>query len=161
MNQDVKKINKVVVNSGIGKLANEANFKDKILPELRRDFALISGQKPLDRPANISIAGFKIREGMIVGLKATLRGNRMSEFLNRLIKVVLPRIRDFKGISKKSIDAKGNLSIGIKENFVFPEIDLGVSKKNFGVEVSVVLKEKMEKDKAIEFYKKIGIPFKK
>lgn len=158
---EIKKIEKVVVNAGIGRISTLPNFQDKVLPELIKDFALLTGQKPATRPAKQSISGFKIREGAIVGLKATLRGKRMAEFLEKLSRVVLPRIRDFRGLDPKRVDEGGNLSIGIKENVVFPEISPEASKVNFGVEVTIVPKRVKSREEAISLYRDLGIPIKK
>lgn len=154
------KIEKIVVNSGIGKLSSQPNF-DKILPEVINDIALITGQKPAIRPAKVSIAGFKIRTGMVVGLKATLRRKKMIDFLNKLIKVVFPRIRDFRGIDLTNVDGRGNLTIGIKEHIVFPEINPEQTKVNIGLQVTVVPKQIKSREEAIQFYKELGMPFKK
>ncbi len=159
--ETIKKIDKIVVNAGIGKLASQPNFTDKVLPEIIKEFALITGQKPAERPAKKSIAGFKIRAGMIVGLKATLRSSRMRDFLMRVSKVILPRIRDFRGISDNSIDHNGNLTLGIRENIAFPEVNPEASKTNFGVEITIVPKNVKSREEAIEMYKELGIPFKK
>ena len=155
-----QQLDKVVVNVGLGRLSQQANFSDKILPDAVLEFSAITGQKPLFAPAKKSIAGFKIREGNIVGLKCTLRGNRMMQFLNKFVNVALPRVRDFRGISKDSVDEGGSLTIGLKEHIVFPEISAETSKVAFGLEITVVPKEK-RRDKAMELYAKIGIPFKK
>ena len=156
----IKSIEKVVLNSGIGRLATQPNF-DKVLPEIVKDFALIAGQKPSLRSSRQSISGFKMREGQVVGLTSTLRGKRMADFLEKLSKIVLPRVRDFRGIKDKSVDEGGNLNIGIKENFVFPEINSEVSKINFGVEITLVPKLRQSREEAIKLYKGLGIPFKK
>lgn len=153
-------IEKVAVNSGIGRLSQNPNFNDKVLPELISEFSIITGQKPSIRAARESIAGFKIREGNVVGLMATLRGGRMADFLSKVISVVLPRVRDFRGIPAKAVDQNGNLTIGIKENIVFPEISAETSKVSFGLQLTVVPKIQ-NKTKAMEFYKSIGIPFAK
>lgn len=156
-----RKFEKIVVNAGIGRLATQANFNKKSLEEVTREFALITGQKPQERPAKQSIAGFKVRAGAIVGLKSTLRRKRMAAFIAKLVKVVLPRIRDFRGIDLKNIDKGGNLTIGIKENLVFPEINPETAKYNFGVEITFVPRSAKSKEKAVGIYKEIGIPFKK
>src|SRR3989344_946457 len=114
--KDLKsKLDKIVINSGVGRLSSLPNFEEKILPEIMKELAAITGQKPAPRGAKQSIAGFKIREGNIVGLKITLRGKRMMEFLNRLNSIVLPRLRDFRGLDLKTVDAGGSLSIGLRE----------------------------------------------
>ena len=121
------KIEKVVINIGVGKMRQQPQFDEKILPEITKSLSLISGQKPALTRAKKSIAGFKVREGDVVGLKTTIRGKRMYDFLDRLVNAALPRVRDFRGISQNSVDAKGNLTIGVKEHTVFPEIDTDVS----------------------------------
>ena len=154
-------LEKIVVNAGIGRLAGSAtNFPEKILPELISEFALITGQKPGLRPAKKSIAGFKIRQGNVIGLKSTLRGRRMVQFLDKLVKVVLPRLRDFRGIDLKNIDGSGNLSVGLREQMVFPEISQEKSKVDFGLEVTIVPRVK-NREKAIEFYRAAGLPLRK
>ena len=158
MKNDYKKLEKVVVNVGVGRLSSQPNFEDKILPEIMKELSLITGQKAATRPATQSIAGFKTRAGTIVGLKTTLRGNRLREFLGKFIHVVLPRVRDFRGIKASAIDAGGNLTIGLKEHLVFPEIIPELSKVNFGMEVTLVPKIS-DPAKAFELYKSLGIPF--
>jgi len=157
---EVPRIEKIVINTGIGRISQQANFEDKILPELIKEFSLITGQKPALQKAKKSIAGFKIRSGQIVGLKVTLRRKRMNDFLDRLVKTVFPRVRDFRGINLKSIDAKGNLSIGLKDHMVFPEINQETSKIDFGLEISIVSNAK-NREEAIRLYRLIGIPLKK
>jgi len=161
--EQLKKIDKVVVNTGIGRMTQQPNFEDKILPALIQDFAAITGQKPATRPARISISGFKLRQGAVVGLKATLRRKRMEQFLNKLNKVVLPRVRDFRGIDLKNVDAGGNLSFGVRDHLVFPEISAEHSKVNFGMEVTVVPKSQKihGREEAIKLYREIGFPLKK
>lgn len=156
-----KKLEKVVVNSGIGRISSQAGFEDKILPELMKEFAMITGQKPSTRPARISISGFKLRGGTVVGLTATLRGKRMNDFLTKLIAAVLPRIRDFRGIPLTNIDRAGNLNIGIKDHLVFPEVAAESSKTNFGVQVTVVPKQMKSREKAILLYREMGMPLQK
>ena len=160
-NDQFKKLDKVVVNTGIGRLTQQPNFEDKILPAIAQDFAVITGQKPATRPARISISGFKLRKGVVVGLKATLRRKRMEEFLNKVSKVVLPRVRDFRGLNPNNVDKGGNLSFGIRDHLVFPEIVPEHSKTNFGIEITVVPKSKEvpNREEAMQLYKSIGIPF--
>lgn len=129
----VPKIDKVVVNVGFGKQAKEGNVEEKITNGL----ATITGQKPVLNKARLSIAGFKLREGQIIGSKVTLRSDRMYDFIDRLISVALPRSRDFRGLNPKSIDPKGNLSIGIKESNIFPEVEYESLRDVFGLEVTV------------------------
>jgi len=134
------KLEKIVVSVGIGKMrGSNAQFDDKVLPEVMKELSLIFGQKPAFRKAKKSIAGFKSRQGDIVGIIATLRGRRMQDFLSRLINVTLPRVRDFRGIDVKNFDSRGNLTIGVKEHIVFPEINPESSKVNLGLEITLVL----------------------
>src|SRR3989344_8027499 len=152
---------KIVVSVGVGKMRqSNAQFDDKILPGLLDELALIVGQKPAPRKAKKSIAAFKSREGDTIGAMATLRGKRMHDFYNRFINVSLPRVRDFRGIDTKNFDDRGNLTIGIKEHTVFPEINPEASKINFGLEVSLIAGTK-NKGEGMEFYRKLGLPIKK
>lgn len=160
-NMAVPRIEKIVVNNGIGRLSQQPNFEEKILPEIMKEIALITGQKPIVSRAKKSIAGFKIREGQIVGLKTTLRGGRMFDFLDKLIRIVLPRLRDFRGIDLKNIDANGNLNIGLKEQAVFPEINPETIKFDFGLEISVAVANVKKREEAIELYRLLGVPLKK
>lgn len=161
MNKDVfAQIEKVVVNAGIGRLSQTANFADKVLPEVIADFSAITGQKPMLCEAKKSIAGFKIREGNIVGLKATLRRKRMRDFLTKVANVVLPRVRDFRGISARGVDERGNLTIGIKEHIVFPEVNMETVKFGFGIEFTIVPRRRA-REAALDLYRAIGIPFQK
>lgn len=153
-----KKLEKIVINVGTGRLSSQPNFSDKLLPELVKELSAITGQKPSSRPAKKSIAGFKLRTGTIVGLKTTLRKARMNEFLQKFIHAALPRVRDFRGINPDAIDKNGNLTIGIKEHVVFPELSPETSKVNFGLEITLVPKSR-EKEKAVELYKALKIPF--
>jgi len=151
----VPKIEKVVVNTGIGRAVRDEKLREEIVHHL----ALITGQKPAFRPARKSIAGFKIREGMIVGLKVTLRGKRMYDFLERLIKIALPRSRDFRGIPEKCIDKNGNLNVGIKEQIIFPEISAESAKNIFGLEINVVTTAKTHQE-GVALFKYLGFPIK-
>jgi large subunit ribosomal protein L5 len=157
----VPKIKKVVINIGIGKILENAEPKKKesIIKDISSDLALICGQKPVVTQAKRAISGFKLRKGAIVGIKATLRKDRMHDFLGRLINFALPRSRDFKGISQKSIDKKGNLTIGVKEHIVFPEVKPEKAKTIFGLEVTVVTDAK-KREEAVELYKLLGFPLK-
>ena len=116
---EVPKVEKIVINMGVGDAVSNAKNLDKAVEEL----ALISGQKPIITKAKKSIAGFRLREGMPIGAKVTLRGERMYEFLDKLVSVSLPRVRDFHGVSKKSFDGRGNFTLGVKEQLIFPEVD--------------------------------------
>lgn len=156
-----KKLEKISVNTSFGRLSGQVDFEKKILPELIKEFSLITGQKPALCPAKQSISGFKLRKGTIIGLKTTLRGKRMQDFLEKMNRIVLPRVRDFRGIDLKSIDKQGNLSIGIRENVVFPEISPEISHVNFGVEITIVPKRIKSRKEAIELYRELGVPLKK
>lgn len=153
-------LEKIVVSIGVGKLRTQGQFEEKILSEITNGLALITGQKAAPRQAKKSIAGFKTRLGDIVGLQVTLRRKKMDDFLSRLINIVLPRVKDFKGVALHNIDGKGNLNIGFREQFVFPEINPEKSKVNFGLQVTLV-PEKKNREKAIDFYKSIGVPLKR
>ncbi|MDP3953361.1 MAG: 50S ribosomal protein L5 [bacterium] len=151
-------LEKIIVATGVGKMAQNAQFEANLLPELNKDLAAITGQKPQARPAKKSIAGFKLREGSLVGLRVTLRGKRMEDFLNRMVNVALPRVRDFRGIDPKQIDKEGNLTIGFRDHSVFPEIVPEESKADFGFQVTLVSKER-DPAKAKEMFERLGIPF--
>ncbi|MEK7087371.1 MAG: 50S ribosomal protein L5 [Patescibacteria group bacterium] len=149
------KIEKVVINAGLGRTVKDEKFLELVL----RDLALISGQKPKTTLAKKSIANFKTRQGMVIGAMVTLRGQRMRDFINRLINSALPRTRDFRGISDGSLDTGGNLTIGIKEHIVFPEIRGEEMKNIFGFEITIVVKAK-NKEEALALYKSLGFPMK-
>ncbi len=117
-------LEKIVVNVGVGRARQNAQFEEKQLPEILKEIAEITGQKPAPRQAKKAVAGFKTREGDIVGLQVTLRGKRMEDFLTRLIRVVFPRVKDFRGIDPKNVDHAGNLNVGFREQYVFPEINI-------------------------------------
>lgn len=162
MSQNIfHKIEKIVVNTGVGRLSQQAGFSDKILPEVLRELALIVGQKPEPREAKRSIAGFKSREGQIVGLRITLHGKRASDFLTRVIHIALPRVKDFRGIDTSNVDQNGNLNMGFREHIVFPEINPEQSRVNFGFQITVVPKGIKNRDLAMVFYRELGVPFKK
>lgn len=155
-------IEKVVVNSSFGKLATNApDFEGKLLPEIEEQFAAITGQKGQHRPARASISGFKLRQGIIIALRSTLRGARATQFVNRAVNIVMPRIRDFHGIKRSGVDRDGNLTFGVKEHTVFPEIILEKVRAPIGLEVTIVPKQRMKREEALEFYKSLGIPFEK
>ncbi len=152
----VPRVLKVVVNVGTGKMRD----KKEAIESVEKYLTQIAGQKVSPRPAKKAVASFKSREGMIVGYKATLRGDRMWDFLNRLVRLAIPRIRDFRGISLKSIDRGGNLTLGIREHIVFPEM-IGEDVRNiFGLEVTVVTSAK-SKDEAVHLFKSLGFPLQK
>ncbi len=152
----VPEIEKVVLNVGLGKGMKDSSFIETVENTLTR----ISGQKPVKTKAKKSISNFKIREGMDVGMKVTLRGSRMYDFIEKFIKVTLPRVRDFRGLILKSIDNEGNLNLGIKEHVSFPEIKADEIEKLHGLEVTFVTTAKSKKEGEILF-KALGFPFKK
>jgi len=157
----VPKIEKVIINSGFGKMITEktSDEQKKICDAILNDLSLITGQKPNLTRAKKSISGFKIREGLPVGARVTLRGKKMADFLERLIYIALPRSRDFRGIDQKSFDKKGNLSIGIREHICFPEVSPEKVKNIFGFEVTVVTTAK-KREEGIELFKLMGFPIK-
>ncbi|MEW6107983.1 MAG: 50S ribosomal protein L5 [Nitrospirota bacterium] len=150
----VPKVEKVVLNVGLG----EAIQNIKLLDAAQKELAIITGQKAVVTKAKKSIATFKLRKGMPIGCKVTLRGNIMYEFLDRLISISLPRIRDFRGISGKSFDGRGNYSLGIREQFIFPEIDYDKVEMVHGLDIVICTSAKTDKEsKALLRY--MGIPF--
>jgi len=157
----VPKVEKVVLNTGFGRLVSGKTSEEqkKIQEAILEDMALIAGQKPIFKKAKKSISGFKVRQGMIIGAAVTLRKRKMYDFLERLINIALPRVRDFRGIDIKNFDQKGNLTIGIKEHIVFPEISPEKSKNIFGLEITVVTTAK-SKEEGIELLKLLGFPIK-
>ena len=150
----VPKIEKVVVNVGVGRIRDE-----KVHDIIQKSLSLIVGQKIAPRPAKLAISAFKTRQGLIIGYAATLRGKRMYDFLERLIHVALPRQRDFQGITEKSFDGKGNLTLGIKEHIVFPEMIGEDVRSIFGFEVTVVTSGRSRKE-SIALLKHLGFPIK-
>ncbi|MBI4084952.1 MAG: 50S ribosomal protein L5 [Candidatus Liptonbacteria bacterium] len=155
-----KFLEKIVVNAGVGKLSQQPNFEQKILEQVLRDLSTIAGQKPEERKAKKSISGFKIREGQIVGVKITLRRKKMVDFFERLITIVLPRVRDFRGIDTDSIDSVGTLNIGFSEQMVFPEINPEESPVIFSLGINVVPRNK-KREEAVAEYRRLGVPLKK
>lgn len=151
----IPKITKIVVNMGIG----AASKNKELLNQARGDLAAITGQMPSVRQAKVSVASFSLRRGMPVGLKVTLRGNRMYDFLDKVISIVLPRLRDFRGVSLKSFDKSGNYSLGIREHIVFPEIDLSKSSAK-GLEITIVTNTR-NKEISKRLLELIGMPFEK
>lgn len=149
----VPRILKAVVNSGIGKIRDKKDAVEAVETHL----ALITGQKASPRPARVAVSSFKTRKGMTVGYKVTLRGKRMYNFLDRLINFAIPRMRDFRGVSLKSIDPNGNLTIGIREHIIFPEVIGEDIKHIFGLEVTVVTNAK-GRDETIQLLRLLGFP---
>ncbi|MFA6382868.1 MAG: 50S ribosomal protein L5 [Parcubacteria group bacterium] len=152
-NMQVPRIEKVVVNVGIGKFIKDAN----LVKDVTATVTMITGQKPLTTKARKSIAGFKIREGLEVGNKVTLRGRRMWDFLDRLVGAAIPRIRDFQGIKESAVDGSGNLNIGIKEHVIFPEIMPENVKNMIGLQVTVVTNAK-NREKGLELFRLLKFP---
>lgn len=152
----VPKIDKIVVNMGVG----EAKENAKILEAAAKDMETITGQKPIITKAKHSIANFKIRENMPIGCKVTLRGEKMYEFLDRLVNLALPRVRDFRGINPNSFDGRGNYALGIKEQLIFPEIEYDKIDKIRGMDVIVVTTAKTDEE-GRELLTQFGMPFAK
>ena len=149
-------IDKIVVNMGIGDAVQNAKVLDTAVEEL----SAITGQKPIITKAKKSIATFRLREGMPIGAKVTLRGERMYEFLDKLISVSLPRVRDFRGISKKAFDGRGNYTLGVKEQLIFPEIDYDKVSKVRGMDIVIVTTANTDEE-ARELLTQFGMPFQK
>jgi large subunit ribosomal protein L5 len=155
-----KFLEKVVVDAGVGRLSQTPNFEEKALVQVSRDIADITGQKPQIRRAKKSIAGFKIREGQIVGLRVTLRRARMVDFFERLITIVLPRVRDFNGLELSNVDKGGTLNLGVRDHLVFPEISPEHSPISFSIGVSAVPRIRNH-DRSLETLRALGVPLKK
>lgn len=153
---EVPKIDKIVVNMGVGDAVQNSKVLDNAVEELE----LITGQKPLVTKAKKSVATFRLREGMPIGAKVTLRGERMYEFLDKLISVSLPRVRDFQGVSKKAFDGRGNYTLGVKEQLIFPEIDYDKVSKVRGMDIVIVTTANTDEE-ARELLSNFGMPFRK
>ena len=151
---EIPKIDKVVINMGVG----EAVKDSKKIEIAQKELASITGQFPIITKAKKANASFKLREGMSVGLKVTLRKSKMYEFIDRLINIALPRVRDFRGISDKSFDGKGNYSLGLKEQFIFPEIEYDTVDTPRGMDITIVTTAKTD-DEARELLKNFNFPF--
>ena len=150
------KIEKIVLNIGVG----DAVSNSKLLDDAVNELTLITGQKPVVTRAKKSIAGFKLREGQAIGCKVTLRGERMYEFLDKLVNVSLPRVRDFRGVSNNSFDGRGNYTLGVKEQLIFPEIDFDKVNKVRGMDIVVVTTANTDEE-ARELLTQLGMPFQK
>ncbi|MEW5783714.1 MAG: 50S ribosomal protein L5 [Bacillota bacterium] len=148
------RIEKIVVNMGIG----EGKDNPKILDAAVKDLTQITGQRPVITKARKSVASFKLREGMSIGCKVTLRGVRMYDFMDRLFNIALPRVRDFRGISPRSFDGRGNFTVGIKEQLIFPEIDYSKVEKILGMDIIIVTTAKTDEE-ARELLTLMGMPF--
>jgi len=151
---EIPKLEKVVINMGVG----DVKENPKAIDSAVNDLALISGQKPVITKAKKSVAAFKVRQGMNIGCKVTLRGTRMYEFVDKLFNVALPRVRDFRGIPANSFDGRGNFSMGIKEQLIFPEIDFDKIDKVRGMDITFVTTAKTDEE-AKELLKLLGMPF--
>ncbi|MFH1714423.1 MAG: 50S ribosomal protein L5 [Candidatus Nealsonbacteria bacterium] len=158
-NMAVPRLLKVVINTGFGREVAGKSGEDqkKIADSVLEDISIIAGQKPVKTLAKKAIASFKVREGMVLGVKVTLRGKKMIDFLERLINLVLPRTRDFKGISPDSVDGNGNLTMAVKEQIAFPEILPEKIRRIFGLEITVATTAKTKKEGA-ELFKLLGFP---
>lgn len=149
-------IEKIVVNVGFGAISGDKKAQEVVFGNL----AKITGQKPVATKARKAIASFKIREGQVIGAKVTLRGDKMYDFFKRLVTIVLPRVRDFRGVSDESFDGKGNYTLGFREVNVFPEIEFTKGEKQFGLEVTIQTSAKTDDD-AKKLLEILGLPFKK
>lgn len=150
----VPKLEKIVINSGVGEATQNIKLLDKVMDEL----AVISGQKPVLRRARKSIAAFRLRAGMPVGASVTIRGTRMYEFMDRLVSVVMPRVKDFRGVSPRSFDGRGNYTVAVKDQLVFPEIDYNKVDRTNGMSITFVTSAKTD-DMGRALLKHLGMPF--
>ena len=150
----VPRLDKITVNMGVG----QATENKKFLEDASNDLSIITGQKPKINAARRSVSGFRLREGNPIGCMVTLRGQRMFEFLDRLISIVIPRIRDFRGLSPRSFDGRGNYSMGLSEQIVFPEIDLDSVEHTQGMNVTITIKNGTD-EMSFELLKGLGMPF--
>jgi large subunit ribosomal protein L5 len=153
---EIPRIKKVVVNIGVGEALENAKALDAAVSDLTQ----IVGQKPVIQKARMSIANFKLREGRAIGVKVTLRGERMWSFLDRLMNIALPRVRDFRGVSADSFDGRGNYTLGLREQLVFPEIEYDKIDKLRGLEISIVTSARTD-DEARQLLRMLGMPFRK
>lgn len=152
----VPKVEKIVLNMGMGEAISNAKILDSAVEELSQ----ITGQKPIITKAKKSIASFKLREGQAIGTMVTLRGEKMYEFLDRLISTALPRVRDFRGVPSKSFDGRGNYTLGIRDHLIFPEIDITKVDKSKGMNITIVTNAK-DDDQARFLLRELGLPFTK
>ncbi|NMB35445.1 MAG: 50S ribosomal protein L5 [Firmicutes bacterium] len=151
---EVPRLEKVVINMGVG----EGKENPKLLDAAVHDLSLITGQRPVITKAKKSVASFKVRDGMSIGCKVTLRGERMYDFVNKLINITLPRVRDFRGVSPRSFDGRGNYSLGLKEQIIFPEIVYDQVEKIQGMDITIVTTAKTDEE-ALELLRELGMPF--
>jgi large subunit ribosomal protein L5 len=152
----IPKLEKIVINMGVGDAKDNAKAIDSAV----NDLAIISGQKPIVTKAKKSVANFKVRQGMNIGVKVTLRSSRMYEFLDKLLNIALPRVRDFRGISPNSFDGRGNYALGVKEQLIFPEIEYDKVEKIRGMDIIIVTTAKTDEE-ARELLSQMGAPFQK
>ncbi|MCI3028442.1 MAG: 50S ribosomal protein L5 [Desemzia incerta] len=150
------KVDKIVINMGVGDAVSNTKNLDKAVNEL----TVISGQKPVITKAKKSIAGFRLREGMPIGTKVTLRGDRMYDFLDKLVSVSLPRVRDFRGVSNKAFDGRGNYTLGVKEQLIFPEVEYDMVDKVRGMDIVIVTTANTDEESR-ELLTQLGMPFQK
>jgi large subunit ribosomal protein L5 len=153
---EIPRLEKIVVNMGVGEAITEA----KVLEAAAKDLGIITGQRPVVTRSRKAIAGFKLRAGLPVGCRVTLRGNRMYEFFDRLVNTAIPRIRDFRGLSSKSFDGRGNYTFGVKEHTIFPEIDYDKILKVVGMDITIVTTAKTDEE-ARELIMLLGMPLRK
>jgi large subunit ribosomal protein L5 len=151
----VPKVEKVVINTCV---SAQTSDQKQALEDAKKELALISGQKPAETKSKKSISNFKLRQGQAIGAKVTLRGEKMYEFLERLIKMSLPRIRDFRGISAKAFDGKGNYTLGVQDQSIFPEVELDKIKRNVGFDITIVTTARTN-DEAKALLTELGVPF--
>lgn len=152
----IPKIDKIVINMGLGMAVDNSKIADESMEELK----IIAGQMPIERKAKKSIAGFKVREQQVIGAKVTLRGEKMYNFLEKLITISLPRVRDFKGLNPKSFDGRGNYTFGVTEQLIFPEIDYDKVNKTKGMDITIVTTAQTNEESKM-LLEKMGIPFEK
>ncbi|HSE83153.1 MAG TPA: 50S ribosomal protein L5 [Thermodesulfobacteriota bacterium] len=153
----IPRLEKIVLNMGLGRLA-DAGKENKILDTAVGEISVIAGQRPVITKAKKSIASFKLREGAPIGCMVTLRGNKMYEFLDRLVNIALPRVRDFRGVSPHAFDGRGNYTLGLREHTIFPEIDYSKVEKIKGMNITIVTTAKKDEE-ARELLRSLGMPF--
>lgn len=153
----IPRIEKIVINMGLGRLTDAGRDK-KVIDEAVEEIASITGQRPVVRNSRHSIAGFKLREGLPIGCSVTLRGDKMYEFLDRLVNLALPRVRDFRGVSSKAFDGRGNYTLGLREQIIFPEIDYSKVQTVKGMNISIVTTAKTDEE-AKGLLEEFGMPF--
>ena len=154
---EIPRLEKIVLNMGLGRLT-DAGKENKILDSAVSEVSVIAGQRPVITRAKKSIASFKLREGALIGCMVTLRGNKMYEFFDRLVNIALPRVRDFRGVSPKAFDGRGNYTLGLREHTIFPEIDYSKVEKTKGMNVTIVTTAKKD-EVAQELLRSLGMPF--